>query len=539
MRLIFLCLIFCLSIIRPAFAGQFGGDESNPFQGSFGEGPYQVTAGQVFPFTVVFEIPDQHYLYEESLQIEVRDPQNSIVGTLKKPSPEIKYDDFFGKNMAIYRDGVELELPITMPDTPWFGLKTVTGTFQFQGCSSKLCYRLMRVPFTVSFQWKEGMTKEGPTEPPPSRGSGNESWWKELVAFLHDPNFDELLSKGFFLAVFIAFLGGVLTDFTPCVWPLVPVTLTIIGVRKDQSAFKNFLAACVLVAGMAVMYSILGILSASMGKGLGFLFQNVFFLLLIEALLILMAFSLFGFFEIRLPAAFQLYLSGLTGAGYRGVFLVGLTMGFLAAPCVGPVVGPLLAFVAQTKSISAGFVLLFGYALGMGVLFLALAVFYGSVQKKIRSGPWMLWLKKGLGILLLGVAFFYGQVIYGHFATPKNLKQEYWLSSLTQGFEMASSPSKPMVVDFFAKWCPPCLELDHKVWNDPVVAQEIRERFVAVKIDCTQETTECREAVQRFQVVGWPTVVFLDSHQQEIKEKRLVGTVVLAGEMLEMLQGIK
>lgn len=527
-------LVFLLLVISPVQALQTGGTEDNPFALMFDEGPFEVLAGQSHNFEVTFQIPPQYYLYSEKMAIEVEVPDGIATGALVKPQDTPKDDPFFGHTVPVYFNEVTLTLPLTMPPEPWVGAKNVKGVIQFQGCSTELCYRMLRVPFAIRFLAKGGDT----SFPGETKNQQDKNFLDRIMDFVHIQNFTDIAAHGIWFAILICFIAGFLTDFTPCVWPLVPVTLAIIGVRKDQSIFKNFVSSLVLVSGMAVMYSVLGLLAAWFGRSFGFLFQHVAFLIFLDILLVLMALSLFGFYQIQLPSGWQTKLSKISASGYRGIFFIGLTMGFLAAPCVGPVVGPLLVFVAETRDLLSGFILMLSYALGMGILFLILGTLYGVLKLKIKSGPWMEWFKKGLGVLILLVAVYYGRTIVAQIKPAASLGEDYWQASLGEGIKKAGEEGKPLVVDFFAEWCPPCFELDRHVWRDEEIRRKIRSDWIAVKIDCTTETKTCKEAVDRFSVIGWPTVVFLDSSQEEVGGERLVGRVVSPDEMLQILSRV-
>lgn len=526
-------VFFLILLVMPVWAHEEGGTEENPFSVYYDEGPVSVAPGQVRDFQVIFQIPDGHYVYKDSIAIRVEQTEGIVPGKLELPVSEQKEDPFLNRSVAIYHGEMVATLKITMPGTAWAGPLKLSGVIQYQGCSSELCYRLMKIPFEATFIVPgQGVVQISDPHPP------KPSLWEKIKSIVDASDFTKVAERGIWLAMLIAFIGGVLTDFTPCVLPMVPVTLAVIGVRKDQTHTHNFIAVGVMVLGMAVTYSALGVSAALVGKSLGFLFQSPFFLVLLILILGALALSLLGLYEIQLPPAVQYRLAHVSSSGYRGIFLIGLTMGLMAAPCVGPVMGPLLVYVAKTGSITLGFLLLMSYALGMGSLFLIIGGFYGSLKMRIKAGAWTNWFKKGLGVLILLVAAYYGHVLYSGLKAHQKLADSFWIESLAEGDLQQRALHKPMLVDFFAESCLPCLELDRKVWSDPAVRGRLEKNWIPVKIDCTRETDICREATTRFQVVGWPTVVFLAADGAEDNKIRLVGKVISAEEMLSRLKHV-
>jgi thiol:disulfide interchange protein DsbD len=166
--------------------------------------------------------------------------------------------------------------------------------------------------------------------------------------------------------------------------------------------------------GIAVTYSTLGVVAATTGRLFGSLFQSMWFLAFAIALFTLLAFGLFGAYELQLPAGIRNKLMSKQGSGFFGVFFMGLIAGLVASPCVGPVLVGVLAFIAQTGSIVLGFSLLFTFAMGMGVLFLVVGTFSGEIQK-LPSGPWMTAIENGLGVLMMAVAFYYFSILVSPF----------------------------------------------------------------------------------------------------------------------------
>jgi thiol:disulfide interchange protein DsbD len=202
----------------------------------------------------------------------------------------------------------------------------------------------------------------------------------------------------------LVFLGGLLTALTPCVYPLIPITVGVFGARPGVSRGKAVLLTSSYVVGMGVVFAILGVVAARTGAAFGQLLGHPAVAIGLAVFLLVLAASMFGAFEIALPQGLALKLNSVGGAGLAGAFLMGSVAGFLAAPCTGPVLTGLLTFVATTRNTALGGGLLFVYALGIGVPFFLIGVFAVRLPK---SGAWMDWVKSALGILLVALAATY------------------------------------------------------------------------------------------------------------------------------------
>src|SRR3981189_2016946 len=199
----------------------------------------------------------------------------------------------------------------------------------------------------------------------------------------------------------VLFLGGVLTSLTPCVYPLIPITVGIFGAGHTQHRSRSVALSATYVAGIAAMYSVLGVFAALSGKAFGAVLSSPAVVVLLAVFLVALAASMFGAFEIALPSGLQQKLSGVKGTGHAGAFGMGLVAGIIAAPCTGPVLAGVLAYVATQRSPVLGFWMLFTYALGMGLLFFVL----GATSLRLpRSGAWMETVKSVLGVALLAAA---------------------------------------------------------------------------------------------------------------------------------------
>jgi len=202
----------------------------------------------------------------------------------------------------------------------------------------------------------------------------------------------------------VVFAGGLLTALTPCVYPLIPITVSVFGARKAEGRGRSLLLTSAYIVGMGVVFSALGILAAKTGQAFGALLGHPAVVSGLAVFLLLLATSMFGAFELTLPYRLQTKLNSVGGAGVAGAFLMGSVSGFLAAPCTGPVLTGLLAFVAKTANTTLGATLLFIYALGIGVPFFLIGVFTVRLP---RGGVWMEWVKSVLGIMLVALAFSY------------------------------------------------------------------------------------------------------------------------------------
>ncbi|HUM09649.1 MAG TPA: cytochrome c biogenesis protein CcdA [Myxococcaceae bacterium] len=202
----------------------------------------------------------------------------------------------------------------------------------------------------------------------------------------------------------LVFLGGLLTALTPCVYPLIPITVGVFGARPGVGRGKAVLLTSSYVVGMGVVFATLGVIAARTGAAFGQLLGHPAVAIGLAVFLLVLAASMFGAFELTLPQGLALRLNSVGGSGMAGAFLMGSVAGFLAAPCTGPVLTGLLTYVATTRSTVVGAGLLFVYALGIGVPFFLIGVFAVRLPK---SGAWMDWVKSALGILLVALAATY------------------------------------------------------------------------------------------------------------------------------------
>lgn len=212
--------------------------------------------------------------------------------------------------------------------------------------------------------------------------------------------------KGLFLMFLLVFLGGLALNLTPCVYPLIPITISYFGGQSQGKKGSLVAHSVIYVIGMAVTYSILGVIAAFTGSLFGTALQYPPVLIGIALIMVILALSMFNVYELRVPA-FLSQLAGGSRKGFFGTFFMGLTVGIVAAPCIGPFVLGLLTYVGDKGNVLLGFFLFFVLALGLGVPFLFLGIFSGSISRIPRSGAWMVWVRTIFGFILIAMAIYF------------------------------------------------------------------------------------------------------------------------------------
>lgn len=218
----------------------------------------------------------------------------------------------------------------------------------------------------------------------------------------------EWLQNGLFFTFAFVFFAGFLTSLTPCVYPMLPITLAVLGASQPKSRAEGFLKSLIYILGLATTYATLGFIAASTGFMFGSIISNTWFLLVLSIILFLGALSMFDVFEIQAPSALKRRISNRqNSASFIALFVTGLFSGLVVGPCVGPVLVGILGYVSQAGSPIFGFLLLFTFALGLGSLILVFGTFSNLMAKIPKSGLWMVKVKKGLGVLFLGLILYF------------------------------------------------------------------------------------------------------------------------------------
>jgi thiol:disulfide interchange protein DsbD len=215
------------------------------------------------------------------------------------------------------------------------------------------------------------------------------------------------LSASPFLAYIAVFLGGVLTSFTPCVYPMIPITIAYIGGRSGDSRLKGLFLSIFYVIGMAATYSALGAFAALTGKLFGSASTNPILYLIVANIFIFLGLSMLDVFTLPIPSFFTSRQPGKKSGGYFGAFLVGLLAGTVAAPCTAPVLGVVLTYVAAEQNVIYGMTLLFIFSIGLGTLLIIVGTFAGLMSSLPKTGTWSVVIKKFFGWVMIGTGEFF------------------------------------------------------------------------------------------------------------------------------------
>ncbi|HVJ88701.1 MAG TPA: cytochrome c biogenesis protein CcdA [Labilithrix sp.] len=217
--------------------------------------------------------------------------------------------------------------------------------------------------------------------------------------------FQQILeTHGAIVAVLMSFGFGVLASLTPCVYPMVPITVSIFGATETTSRLRGAALSGTFVLGIAALFTPMGVVSALSGKLMGSALSNQWVAIGLAALFLALAASMFGAFELALPSSLTNKLSTVGGVGFKGAFVMGLVMGLIAAPCTGPFLTGMVTVIATTKNVALGSAALFSFALGLGVIFFIAGAFAVNLPK---GGAWMMGIKWISGVGLAYMAFAY------------------------------------------------------------------------------------------------------------------------------------
>ncbi len=397
------------------------------------------------PYHINAEIPSEDYLIGTAVTFVPR--HGLTFGKAVFPKAETRKLSFSQNPLAVYAGTVTVTVDVTLDKSFQGGEATIEGTVSYQACNDQSCLPPEDAAFTRTLpvagtEGQKTTTSSAPKEAGPKPGAEGpieSAGPRAAVVSPEAPLKKETLEKpttagtgeevpapkaqapasegarktpapfegkGLPLIFGLVFLGGLGLNLTPCVYPLIPITISYFGGQAQGKRGGVVAHAFFYVLGMAVTYSALGVIAAFAGSLFGAALQYPPVLIFIALVMVGLALSMFDVYELRLPA-FLNRLAGSQQKGYFGTLIMGLTVGIVAAPCIGPFVLGLLTYVGDRGSVVLGFSLFFVLALGLGLPFLFLGIFSGSLSRLPRSGVWMVWVRKIFGFILLAMAVYF------------------------------------------------------------------------------------------------------------------------------------
>ncbi|MEM5480508.1 protein-disulfide reductase DsbD [Pseudoalteromonas fuliginea] len=590
MRFFFLLLVTLLTAPVKATTNNVLGDLLGPPQQTF------LTVDQAFMFDfdqqgstlfVGWDIAPDYYLYKKKIEI-IAKGANIQVGD--SGSGEIIEDEFFGKTEVFFNSASVISKLSNVTDG-------AVVKVRYQGCAKAgLCYppEVISIPLSVisGAQVKNveqnNTTDEAATaqstfaalnEPATEPTTNSDDAEKELTFT------EQLASQGLITNLLIFFAVGVGLAFTPCVFPMFPILSSLIAGQQNLSTKKAFALSFVYIQGMAVTYAALGLVVAALGGQVQGYLQHPFVLISFSLLFVLLAMSMFGWYEIKLPSSMMSKLTQVSnnqkGGNYVGVFLMGVLSGLIASPCTTAPLSAALLFVAQSGDYLVGGLTLYVLSLGMGLPLLLLGTSGGKLLPK--AGGWMEQVKTLFGFVMLVVPLILLErlisadiilLMAGVLALATALYLHHWQSSQTQsmlktalwfaatllvitGFTLtknyfwpvqavqvssqsnefkkvadlaelkeavaqANDDGRMVMVDLYADWCVACKEFEHYTFPDAKVQSEFS-HYQLIQVDLTNSDNKTIELMEEYTVFGLPSILFFNTQGQELSMQRVTG----------------
>ncbi len=499
----------------------------------------------------------------------------------------VRYPDGIKENLGgagqvfpVYEGTVFLYADVKLNGDAKEGGLSIPFTLRVQACNNQVCLSPasvgIEIPITVA-----GLDQPvAPVHPELFQNalasqSGAETGENIIAKYLKN--------NGILLTFVLIFLGGLALNLTPCVYPMIPITISYFGNQKAERPLIILGRAVAYVVGISITYSSLGVTAALTGKILGSTLQSPFVLIGISLVLMALSFSMFGLYEIQAPSWLLNKIASSNTQGWLGALGMGLVFGIVAAPCVDPFSIGLLTFVAAKANPYLGFIMFFTLSLGLGFPYIWLGFFSTELQRLPKSGMWMVWVKKVFGLILFGMPLYFlnalmpkdlnhylvpaylavcglllGWVFSGNGVTPgfKKFQHAFGAGVLALGaavlmawpqpvelpfaaydaglLQKARQEGKPVFIDFSANWCLPCKELEIKTFSAPEAHQAFQ-KWVLLKADLTQYSSGPVEELKKtYGIQGVPTLIFIGPDGQERKDLRAVGFIPTS----ELLQKI-
>jgi len=544
-------------------------------------------AGETYPVIFRISIIDGWYIHSNEdgageiipSALTFNDTPYVKVKDARFPRPLKQKFDYLTEPIDTFSNEILVGADIVVEKGTPPGEQNIKGEFSYQACSSNSC----RPPENLPVDWV--LTIVSGNTPTQELNQGlflsmnNDKDAVEKGANAFDSN------KGLLWTLLLIFLGGLALNLSPCIYPMIPITVSYFGGKSGRMKGDTLVHGIMYLIGLSVTNSVLGVVSALSGNMLGSMLQHPAALVAIALIMTLLGLSFFDLWELRVPSALN-KIASRNFSGYFGTFFMGLTLGIIAAPCIGPFILGLFAYVGQKGDPLFGFLCFFILSIGMGLPVCILALFSGAMKRLPLSGDWMLWIRKLMGWVLIGMAvYIISPLISGRFSKPAIFLVTAvasgihlgWLEKAGQSkarfifikrisgvliilagigylllftfsgregirwaaydealLARAAQKGQPVIIDFYADWCIPCKWLDRTVFRDEEIV-ELSEKFAVMRMDLTKQNAFQEEILKRYGVIGVPTIIFLGKDGVEERDLR-VESMVEASEFLTAMK---
>lgn len=412
--------LFCWAVF---LAAALPGSLTEPFAVAVSE-RVSVSAGAAADISVDVTIPHGYYLYADALKVVFSLPSGyESYGPVAPPKPVRRFDPALNEAESVYSESFRLVYRIRVPKDAPEGDVKIPMSVSYRGCSETSCFRPRTVAHVVVLRVAGRAATGGTVASATGREAAGPGTGRRGIESAVEGRVRSALATGSLLRFLpLAFLTGLLLYLTPCIYPMIPVTLSAIGARTLGKPLRGFILSVAYVFGLSITYAVLGVVAALVGGRFGAAVSTPYVIVPVILVFVALALSMFDLFEIAMPSFIADRLSSVarrrsastsedTGApvfpSVVGAWLFGLVAGLVISPCVS---GPLLAFlteIARTQDVVLGFFSLFAVAWGMGLPLIVIGTFPSVLSSLPSSGEWMLTVKRFFGVVLLGAAIYY------------------------------------------------------------------------------------------------------------------------------------
>ncbi len=538
--------------------------------------PYQLTKqqldGTTYELSIDASIPKGDALYADYLSFSIDHPNIILSEWKASQEPISKYDTHFKQTKKIFTEPVRLTLQASLSDpsidTATLHMTTLSRAGQKQQQQQfELSFASAEIPENAHAEMRSTEKIATIDASQDSEESETCSLQNRLVALFTK-------TQSWPIRLLLALLLGLLLSLTPCIYPMIPITIGVLQAQGSASVGRNFLSALAYVTGIATMFSTLGTIAAFSGKMFGSIMCNPFVILGIVLLLIYLAGSMIGLYDMYVPRFLQGNQKEIKSRSLFSIFLFGAASGTAASPCLSPGLVLLLSMVTALGNMWLGFLLLFFFGLGLGIPLLIIGTFSSSLSVLPRAGMWMIDVKQFFGFIMLATSlYFLGTIVpeyiiawmsalfsvsvgifyfvaankapslttriiknivgisliaFSVYLSYEAYKQtdihlygtqsgSIWMHDYTQALALANTENKQMFIDISAPYCSICRAINKKIFSDTNVQKKLSQ-FIAVKIDDVEKNKVTLALAKKFAIIGAPTILIYDPKaDKEIK----------------------